>query len=106
MVAFTRLKRRLAGPAFNTRSRTIRQPVEARERISRRQLFQFAQSQLATIRGLQGAERDEAYEELFLELWVHKRLLTCTWLRAYIRIAAANLDVPAAAAFILLCASH
>lgn len=102
MVSFTRQKRRLAGPAFNTRSGTIRQPIEGRERITRQQLFQFAQRQLATIRGLRGEERFAAFEELFLHLWTHKRLLTRTWLRAYIRIAAANLDVPAAAAFVLL----
>ena len=102
MVSFTRQKRRLAGPAFNTRSGTIRQPVEEHERKSRQQLFQSAQRQLQTIRGLRGEERDAAFEQLFLELWTHKRLLTRTWLRAYIRIAAANLDVPAAAAFILL----
>ena len=55
---------------------------------------------------MQGLERDAAFEQLFLELWMHKRLLTRTWLRAYLRIAAANLDVPAAAAFVLLCASR
>ncbi len=102
MVAYTRQKRRLAGPSYNTRSGVIRHPNEERERITRQQLFQSAQRQLQTIRGLQGLERDAAFEELFLQLWTHKRLLTRTWLRAYIRIAAANLDVPAAAAFVLL----
>lgn len=102
MVSFTRLKRRLAGPAFNTRSGTIRQPVAERVRRTRQQLFQFAQQQLALARGLRGEERYAAYEELFLQLWMHKRLLTSTWLRAYLRIAAANLDIPAAVAFILL----
>ena len=102
MVSFTRQKRRLAGPAFNTRSGTIRQPVAERDNTTRREIFQFAQRQLALVRTLRGEERDAAFEELFLHLWTHKRLLTRTWLRAYVRIAAANLDVPAAAAFVLL----
>lgn len=102
MAPYTRQKRRLAGPAFNTRSGAIRQPVERQQRLSRQQLFHFARTQLAYARTLKGTDRDAAFEELFLQLWTHKRLLTRTWLAAYIRIAAAYAEIPACAAFLLL----